>query len=224
MQRNIIILHDQMILAAAVAHAINEIGQASITQRGVFRFALAGGNTPRLCYEYLHDQLFGLNWQKCEIYFGDERCLAVGHNERNDTMARDSLLQHVNIPETQVHNINAEKGASIAAQEYTVLLNNTPQLDLVLLGMGEDGHTASLFPNNPALALETAAVPVFNAPKAPSERVSMSMDYINTARYRIVMVAGDKQAALEALEAGEDIPIAKLKQAAWWVLKNNDNY
>lgn len=201
-------------LAVAVARRIAALIEQAIAARGVCRIALAGGSTPRRCYEQL--SALPVEWARVQIYFGDERCLPTGDVERNDEMARLSLLQHIAIPAANVHVIEAEQGAVPAAADYAAQLQAAWPLDIVLLGMGEDGHTASLFPGNPALSATEAAVPVFDAPKPPPERVSLSLATLNTARHKLFLVAGQgKQDALARIAAGEVLPAAQVTDAEW---------
>jgi len=202
-------------LAKAVADAVEEAAHIAIQQRGVFHWALAGGTTPKLCYELLRNR--DIDWTKVHVWFGDERCLPVGDGERNDVMADKALFNHIVIAEKQIHRIPAEQGAIQAAQAYAAELSAIPALDLVLLGMGEDGHTASLFPHNPALSSNDLVVPVFNAPKPPPERVSMGYTALKSAHQRIIMVAGKgKKAAFDALCQGEDLPV-KIENSLWYI-------
>lgn len=209
-------IHDDLeSLSIAAARRIAELAAETIAARGVFRIALAGGETPRRCYEQLRQ--LPLDWARVQIYFGDERCLPVGDAQRNDSMARETLLNRVAIPVANVHSIPAELGAEAAATKYTATLGDKP-LDLVLLGMGEDGHTASLFPGNPATASRDAVVAVFDAPKPPPERVSLGLDTLNAARYKLFLVAGaGKRAALELIEQGEPLPAATIGGAEWYL-------
>lgn len=203
-------------LAAAVAAEIAESCATAVSLRGSFHLALSGGNTPQRCYEMLRQ--LPLAWTKTYIYFSDERCLPVGHDDRNDTMADGCLLSHVVIPASNIHRIPAELGPEAGALAYAEILTHAPVMDLLLLGMGEDGHTASLFPDNPALADERLAVPVFNAPKPPPERISMGYTVLNQARKRIVMVAGSgKKDALQRVQQGERLPVARLAACEWYV-------
>ncbi|HZW26351.1 MAG TPA: 6-phosphogluconolactonase [Gallionella sp.] len=202
-------------LSSAAARRIAELAAEAIATRGVFRIALAGGETPRRCYEQLRG--LPLDWARVQVYFGDERCLPVGDAQRNDTMARETLLDNVAIPAANVHGIPAELGAVAAATNYAATLGSEP-LDLALLGMGEDGHTASLFPGNPATASRDAVVAVFGAPKPPPERVSLGMATLNAARHKLFLVAGaGKRAALERIEQGEPLPAAIVKDAEWYL-------
>lgn len=202
-------------LSSAVAGRIAELAVEAIAARGVFRIALAGGETPRRCYEQL--RLLPLDWARVQVYFGDERCLPVGDAQRNDSMARETLLDNVAIPAANVHGIPAELGAAAAAASYAATLGSEP-LDLALLGMGEDGHTASLFPGNPATASRDAVVAVFGAPKPPPERASLGMATLNAARHKLLLVAGaGKREALERIEQGEPLPAAIVKDAEWYL-------
>ena len=204
------------LLACAVAQRIAELSAQSILARGEFRLALAGGETPRLCYRQLRE--LPLDWSRIHVYFGDERCLPLGDAQRNDSMARDTLLSHVPLAGENIHLIPAEQGAQEAAHAYAQLFKNLPPLDLVLLGMGEDGHTASLFPSNPANVLQDAVVPVFDAPKPPPERVSLSMRTLQAARHRLFMVAGSgKRDALAQIMQGVQLPALQVGKAEWHV-------
>lgn len=208
-------IHDDLDeLSLAVAQRIAESAAQAIAARGVFHLALAGGETPRRCYEKLRG--LTIDWAHVQIYFGDERCLSNGDAQRNDTMVRATLLEHVPIPQANVHSIQAELGAQTAATIYSAVLEQVAVLDMVLLGMGEDGHTASLFPGNPATESTATAVPVFNSPKPPAERVSLGMNMLNAARQKIFLVTGaGKRGALQQLLNGAPLPAARITSAEW---------
>lgn len=210
-----VFIHDNLeAMSTAVAQRIAELAARGIAARGVFHLALAGGETPRRCYEKLRH--LPVDWAHVQVYFGDERCLPAGDPRRNDRMAREALLEQVAIPPANIHAIPAELGARAAAASYAAVLENAAPLDLVLLGMGEDGHIASLFPGNPATDSAAATVPVFNAPKPPAERVSLGMGTLNTARQRIFLVAGaGKRDALEQILQGKSLPAARVAAAEW---------
>jgi len=210
-----VIVHDDLDdLSYAVAQRIAELAAQAIAARGVFHVALAGGETPRLCYQKLRG--FAIDWKHVHIYFGDERCLPSGDAGRNDSMVRETLLDHIIIPPANVHAISAELGAREAAACYASLLGKVVPLDLILLGMGEDGHTASLFPDNPATGSAEAVVPVFDAPKPPAERVTLGMNTLNSARQKIFIVAGTgKHIALERILLGITLPAARVTVAEW---------
>ena len=205
---------DQDELSTAVALRVAELAAEAIAARGVFHVALAGGETARRFHEKLRD--CSIDWVHVQVYFGDERCLPDGDAQRNDRMAFDTLLRHIAIPPVNIHTIPAELGACVAAVRYAVVLAGIERLDLALLGMGEDGHTASLFPGNPAAASAAAVVPVFDAPKLPAERVSLGMGTLNAARHKIFLVAGaGKREALERITSGEILPAAAIVSAEW---------
>ena len=201
-------------LGAAVAQRIADMAAQAIAARGVFRIALAGGETPRRCYEKLRD--LAVDWTHVQVYFGDERCLPDGDMQRNDRMASDTLLKHVAIPPDNIHAIPAELGAREAAVRYAAVLADIERLDLALLGMGKDGHTASLFPDNPATASAAPVVPVFGAPKLPAERVSLVMSTLNAARCKILLITGaGKREALGQIASGKLLPAAHVAAAEW---------
>ena len=201
-------------VADAVASFVCTAAEHAIEQRGVFHWSLAGGTTPKQCYERLRDA--AMDWQNVHVWFGDERCLPVGDGERNDVMADAALLQHVAIPECQIHRIPAELGAEQAAALYAHELASIECLDVALLGMGEDGHTASLFPHNPALQLHDLAVPVSDAPKAPAHRVSMGYAALQAARQRVMMITGEgKRHAFEQVCSGADLPV-NIPDSDWY--------
>jgi 6-phosphogluconolactonase len=208
-------VHDDLDdLSLVVAQRIAESAERAIAAHGVFHLALAGGETPRCCYEKLRN--LAIDWEHVQIYFGDERCLPEGDARRNDRMANEALLKHIAIPPGNIHTIPADLGAREAAARYAAVLENVAQLDLVLLGMGEDGHTASLFPDNPATESAAPTVPVFNAPKPPAERVSLGMRTLNAARQKIFLVAGaGKRNALERILRGVLLPAARVAAAEW---------
>ena len=209
---------DPQALACAVADFIAARIAAVMAERGCCHVALAGGSTPKATYLLL--RTMNIDWSRLHIWFGDERCLPVGHVERNDTMAGLALLQHVPIPAPQLHPIPAELGPQAAARIYSSQLGTIERLDIVLLGLGEDGHAASLFPGNAALGLDAAAVPVFDAPKLPLQRVSLSLNTIRQAGERIVLAAGrGKREPLARIVAGEPLPAAMIGEAIWFVDK-----
>jgi len=204
------------LLAAYAAGRVADMCRDAVVQRGACHLVLAGGTTPKLCYELMRNM--DLPWASLHIWFGDERCLPAGDSERNDTMAEAALLAHVAVPPEQIHCIAAELGPEAAAEQYTEMLAAAPVMDIVLLGMGEDGHTASLFPGNPALQDEQPAVPVYDSPKPPSERVSMGYTVLNGARHRLILVAGKGKAdALSRLRSGEALPVAGLADSEWLI-------
>jgi 6-phosphogluconolactonase len=198
-------------LRHAVCDAIVKSANEAIAKRGKFSIVLAGGNTPRAIYRVLRD--LPMDWSKWHIYHGDERCLPVDHEDRNSLMASQVWLDHVAIPAQQVHDIPAELGAIEGAKAYAETLAGAPTFDMVLLGLGEDGHTASLFPNQ-VVDNSADAVPVFNSPKPPTERVTVSQNRLNNAHEVIFMVTGaGKQEAVNNWRSGVKIPATLISPA-----------
>ena len=147
------------------------------------------------------------------MLFGDERCVPPDHPDSNYRMAREELLDHVG--PASVHRMAGELGAEAAAADYDAVVAALQPLDLILLGLGEDGHTASLFPGNPALEAAGWAVAVHGAPKPPPDRVSLSLTTLRGARRVLVMATGrDKAAAVEMARRGE-VPAGMIPAAEW---------
>lgn len=200
---------DAVDLADAASELIAELARSCITKRGSFHIALAGGQTPRLLYQRLRH--LQTDWRAWQLYFGDERCLPAGDEQRNDAMARAAWLDH--IAHAHVHPIAAERGPDAAAAAYASKLARLDGLDICLLGLGEDGHTASLFPGQSLGEAPDAplALPVRDAPKPPPERVTLSMRALNQSRQALVMVDGaSKRQAVADWRAGKDLPVSRL--------------
>jgi 6-phosphogluconolactonase len=182
-----------------------------IAEQGRFTLVLSGGSTPAPLYR----RLAGANtdWPRWHIWFSDERCLPVGHAERNDTMACECWLRLVPIPPEQIHTMPAELGAEAGATAYARQLRGLGNFDLVLLGVGEDGHTASLFPAAPAASGD--AIAVFGAPKPPPQRISLSAARLSAADQVWFLVSGEqKREALTRWHQGEALPAALITPAA----------
>lgn len=178
--------------------------QEAIAKNGRFSIVLAGGNTPRAVYRLLRE--LPMDWSKWHVYHGDERCLPTDHADRNSLMAHQAWLQYVDIPANQIHDIPAELGNVAAAKVYAEELKAVGTFDLVLLGLGEDGHTASLFPDQ-AVDNSADAVPVFDSPKAPAERVTLSQSRLSNAHEVLFLVTGaGKQEAVNNWRSGVAIP------------------
>ena len=191
---------------------ILDSAQQAISSRGEFRIVLAGGNTPRNIYRALgHAET---NWPAWHVYFGDERCLPASNPERNSCMARMEWLDHVAIPPRQIHIIPAELGAESAAVLYALELADVDTFDLVLLGLGEDGHTASLFPGSAweHAPLLPAVMAVRDAPKLPSQRVTLSPERLSRAAQVMFLVSGaEKRQAVSNWREGVAIPASWIR-------------
>lgn len=206
---------DMQKLQADALARIRAAASTAISARGVFRIVLAGGNTPRDIYQALRALI--TDWPKWQVYFGDERCLPVEDAQRNSHMARDTLLDHVPIPRSNVHAIPAERGAQAGADAYAQIVQTVGDFDLVLLGLGEDGHTASLFPGHDWGVTQDApdTLAVFDAPKPPPERVSLSAARLSRSRAVLFLVDGEsKRDAISKWRAGENIPAASIAPRA----------
>jgi len=199
------LLKDADAVAQAASRHIQEVADVAIQRDGCFRLVLAGGSTPRLAYQLLASS--ESQWQNWHLYFGDERCLPANHPDRNSYMVHASLTGRVPIPAEQVHPIHGELGAETAARDYHVLLEDALPFHLVLLGLGEDGHTASLFPGQKHPAHELA-VPVHDAPKPPSDRVSLSAQTLAETENLLFLVTGQgKREAVKRWRENESIPV-----------------
>lgn len=194
-------------LQNAAAEAILEAAEKAIAAHGRFDLVLAGGATPRAIYELLQGE--DTHWQNWHVWYGDERCLPADDPGRNSLMASEALLDHVPIPPEQVHPIPAELGALDGAAAYSAALEDIGTFDLVLLGMGEDGHTASLFPGHTWDHVPpSAAIPVKHSPKPPSERVSLSASRLSDARKVIFLVTGEgKRHAVQQWKGNGFMPV-----------------
>lgn len=187
-----------------VCDVIMRRAEDAIAKNGRFSIVLAGGNTPRTIYRLLREM--PADWSKWHIYLNDDRCLPIDHEDRNSLMVEQVWLSHVNIPKNQVHFIPSELGPVEGAKVFAKTLENVGTFDLVIFGLGEDGHTASLFPGH-AVDNSADAVPVFNSPKPPAERITMSQNRLNNTHTAIFLVTGaGKQAAVNQWRNGEAIP------------------
>lgn len=177
-------------LAEGLAAAIAIRAEECLTLRGRYLIVLSGGGTPRLLYSRL--AAIDAEWPRWEIYFGDERCVPAGHPERIDAMARREWLDRVPIPADNVHAIPGELGPERAAEAYRRVLGGVGPFDTTLLGLGEDGHTASLFPGrSEGLGPDAPdAIPVRDSPKPPPERVSLSARRLRTSNEVLFLVSG----------------------------------
>ncbi len=203
---------------AACAFAAAEIAagiERARSHRGVAHVSLAGGNTPRRAYELLAPLLS--DWSGVELWYGDERCVRPEDPESNHRLVADTLLAGIaahGAPPPLEQRIRGEFGPEGAARDYEKLIrervaigdDGLPALDISLLGLGPDGHTASLFPGHPAVDANDALVlPVRDAPKPPPERVTLSVPMLRAARSTLLLATGaEKAQALAGVLAGPD--------------------
>jgi 6-phosphogluconolactonase len=193
-----------------------------LADRSVARVALAGGSTPKAMYRLLASPAFRerVDWRRVEIFFGDERCVPPDHADSNYRMAREALLDHVPLPPENVHRIEGEKDPEAAARAYAALLPE--RFDLALLGMGPDGHTASLFPGTPALAEREARAVAVYVERMKSWRVTLTAPVLSAAEEVIVMTVGEEKAgalalALEGPEGAVPIQLVKPRRMTWLI-------
>ncbi|HBU29139.1 MAG: 6-phosphogluconolactonase [Thiobacillus sp. GWE1_62_9] len=211
---------DSDALVRALADALCAEAAAAIAARGAFHLVLAGGSTPRALYAELARR--GVGDAAWHVWYGDERCLAADHPERNSAMAEAAWLAASAIPEEQRWPMPAEYGAGEAAAVYADWLERVADFDVVLLGMGEDGHTASLFPGHDWGTQQESpdVLAVFDAPKPPPERVSLSAARLKrSAKLWFVVTGAGKHAALVRWQRGERLPVSavhgKAETVAW---------
>lgn len=198
--------------AERLAMAAADIVAETLLSRDTVRLVLAGGTTPKRAYTLLAEM--GLSWSRATVLFGDERCLPPTDPETNYQIANQSLLR-IACPAT-VHRIPGELGPDEAARAYEPIVAAGP-LDLVLLGIGTDGHTASLFPDDPALRAVGYTAGVRHAPKPPPERVTMTLRALRGAARVVILAAGaDKKDAVRKAFAGE-VPAGMIDHAEWLV-------
>lgn len=195
-------------VATAAADAIQQQARNAIQLRGEFKLVLAGGATPKACYEILAGR--SLEWGSWKVFYGDERCLPVDDPQRNHQMVEateltDRIKQHFIIP--------AELGPIKGAESYWDSIMQEMPFDTVLLGMGEDGHTASLFPGLDWQCDDSTdkVIAVHGAPKPPLERISLSCSALQNCKQLLVLVTGEsKRHAVQQWLEGADLPVSRI--------------
>lgn len=195
---------DAPTVADTACRLIGMAAKTAIAERGRFRLVLAGGSTPLATYERLagSDQ----QWKKWTLYYGDERCYPSDHPERNSVLVEATGLPFL---VGKHHPIPAELGAKAAAARYRDRIASAMPFDMVLLGMGEDGHTASLFPDT--RWPDKSVIAVSKSPKPPPERVTLGPAALQNCRAMLVLVTGEEKAdAVRRWRAGEDLPVARV--------------
>lgn len=198
---------------AALAQAAAALIVAAVAQQASrFSLVLSGGSTPNAVYQLLAQPPVraSLPWERIHLFWGDERYVPADHPESNFRMAREALIDHVPIPASNVHRINtdlpADEAAAVYQQElhrfFTEQGSDIPQFDLVLLGLGEDGHTASLFPNTAALEEAERWVVANDVPQLSTTRLTLTFPVINQAKQVAFLVGGEAKAAMVAQVLG----------------------
>lgn len=226
MRPELIVVEDRAALVQRSARWIADAVAGAIGERGRCSLALAGGSTPRPVYERLSEPSLTdrIHWESVEIYFGDERCVPADHPDSNYGMAAEALLRRVPIPPALIHRMKGELAdADAAAREYERWLPAT--LDILILGVGRDGHTASLFPNSPAMAEGRRRVVATSSPKPPVRRITVTPPVIASARSVLVIASGEDKAdalarALEGPYTPGELPIQLACPGVWFIDRN----
>lgn len=194
-------MDDASALARAAAQEFCRCATEAVKASGRFCVALSGGNTPRAVYSLLAEENRGLAWDKVFIFFGDERQVPPDHPDSNYRMANETLLSHVPVPTGNIFRVRGELVPDVAADDYDRRVREFfklqagawPRFDLILLGMGEDGHTASLFPGSAALQ-ERSSITVANwVEKFQSNRITFTFPVLNHAAEDLFLVSGESK-------------------------------
>ena len=182
------------------------VALANAASAGQFAVALAGGSTPRALYALLASEKYRdrIPWPKVHLFWGDERCVPPDHTESNYRMVREVLLSKINLPAKNIHRMAGEKEPKLATAEYEAQLKNffqldeggLPRFDLILLGLGEDGHTASLFPGTEALKKNKRLVAANFVDKLNVHRLTLTLPVLNNAANILFLIAGASKAAI----------------------------
>lgn len=192
-------------VARMMCERIASHSEKAMVARGRFSICLSGGTTPRATYELLATNEFTsmMDWSQTTIFFGDERCVPPNHRDSNYRMAKESLLGYVPVPVTNVHRIQGELPPQDAAEQYEQVLRahfqkrlglQKPRFDLLLLGIGTDGHTASLFPGTVALQEQQKWVTAYHVPKLDAWRVTLTYPALNSAANVLIWATGIEKA------------------------------
>ena len=212
MPPDIAVYADLAELSHAAADTIEAAAQGAVSSHGRFSLCLSGGSTPRTLYHLLATEYRNrIPWSMAHLFFGDERCVPPSHPDSNYAMAREALLTHVPGLEARTYRIAGERGAEVAAREYAAVLHTVfpgkdpVTFDVVLLGIGSDGHTASLFPGSPALdEHDRWAVPAEAPPDVATARARVTLTYpvLDAALDALILTAGaDKRPIVEHVRA-----------------------
>ncbi|MEO8802185.1 MAG: 6-phosphogluconolactonase [Rudaea sp.] len=225
---------DSESLYRAAVDALLDCAQRAIAERGVFRIALSGGGTPQRLYELLatpayHDKL---DWSHTHVFFGDERCVPPDQERSNFRMASDALLDKVSLPVANVHRMHGEDDPLLAAHAYALQLRREfhttqmPRFDLILLGLGDNGHTASLFPGGACLQARVATVCAQYVESQGEWRLTLTIPTINAARAIWVLAIGASKApvveqVLEGVFRPDVLPMQYIAptqaEFVWWL-------
>lgn len=210
---------DEQTLAERVAERFTQLVGDAVRAGGSVRVCLTGGTTPRKMYELLATNAFAgrIEWDRLHVYWSDERHVAPDHKDSNYGMTRDTLLMRVPIPAAQVHRIRGELPPDEAARLYEREVPD--RFDVMLLGLGEDAHIASIFPRSPVLAERVRRVAAVWVPHLKAYRITLTPPTLISASHIVMLVSGERKAhaVAAALEAPDDpvqYPVHLLRPAA----------
>lgn len=217
--REVMVLPDLDAVSEEAARRFTAIARDAVAERGRFTVALAGGSTPERLYRLLASERYrdGVPWPSAYIFFGDERCVPPDDHESNYRMAREALLDHVPVLPAQVFRMEGERDPQSAAMMYAARLSDAfeliagavPRFDLILLGMGPDGHTASLFPHTAALREVDTLVAANHVEKLDTWRLTLTYPVLDAAAHVLFLVGGaEKAPAVRAVIEGAFNPDA----------------
>jgi len=219
---------DAAALARRAAQYLAEMVTEAVDARGQARIAISGGSTPKAAFHLLADPQqrwrTAMRWADLHLYWVDERCVPPDDAESNYRMTRESLLAHVPLPAGQVHRMEGELEPEVAAARYESELRNSfrlegaesPRFDLMALGMGDDGHTASLFPHTAAIHEMSRLVTANHVPQKDTWRITLTWPVINHARSVFFLIAGgDKAERVHEVFIGPRDPERLPSQLIW---------
>jgi 6-phosphogluconolactonase len=235
-EREIIVCRDIAELSRQSAERFSQLAVESVESARRITVALSGGSTPQHLYSLLAspDYKDQIPWSNVELFWGDERCVPPDHPESNFRMAQEALLSKIKIPPQNIHRMRGEQETQAAAAEYEKELQKIfglnsgalPRFDLILLGIGEDGHTASLFPGSEALNETKHLVVAPFVAKLNSYRLSLTLPVLNNAAnvWFLVMGASKADAVKQALSASSDLPAARVQPVnghlTWYITRD----
>lgn len=206
---------DPEALATALALDLAEMIRSAVARRGSCHLVFPGGRSARLALRKL--AVVPAPWDRLHLYPSDERCVPPGHPDRNDLIGME-LVRAIAGHRPVMHSIPAELGPAEGAAAYSALLATAPRFDVALLGVGPDGHTASLFPGMSACEESVDAVAVSGAPKPPAERVSIGLGRLRSATRKIVILSGAEKAPITSLVGSRSmLPIFQIQPTDWYV-------
>lgn len=224
-RREEIVCADIEDLARKAAEEWVRCAAGAIERSGRFSVALSGGNTPRALYTKLAGEAFRsrIAWNRMHFFWGDERAVPADHPDSNYRMAYEALLSRVPVPAANIHRIETERGPEVAAAAYATILRDFfalprgvfPHFDLILLGLGEEGHTASLFPGSAALDERERLVIAVYVEKLKTDRITFTPPVLNSAAEVAFLVSGKSKTEVvkQALRDGADLPAARVAPA-----------